>query len=49
MVEAAVVLGRRSVRGVPPKPKKGAMVCPTCGQTLRTPMLFCDKCGRSLA
>jgi sec-independent protein translocase protein TatC len=49
MIEAAVVLGRRSVRGLPPKPKKGAMVCPTCGQTLRTPMLFCDKCGRSLA
>jgi sec-independent protein translocase protein TatC len=51
MVEIAVALGRRSVRGQPPKAKgkKGGVVCPSCGKALPRPMLFCDHCGRSLA
>jgi sec-independent protein translocase protein TatC len=50
MVEIAVALGRRSVRGQgpPPRPKTG-IVCPTCGKSLPRPMLFCDNCGRSIA
>jgi sec-independent protein translocase protein TatC len=50
MVEIAVVLGRRSVRGQgpPPRPKTG-IVCPNCGKSLPRPMLFCDKCGKSIA
>lgn len=49
MVEAAVALGRRSVRGRPPKPGRGRIVCPSCGKALPRPMLFCDNCGRSIA
>ena len=49
MVEVAVALGRRSVRGQPPKPKKGGIVCPSCGEALPRPMLFCERCGRSIA
>ena len=49
MVEVAVALGRRSVRGEPPRLKRGEVVCPHCGKALPRPMLFCDQCGRSLA
>ncbi|MDG6986023.1 MAG: twin-arginine translocase subunit TatC [Nitrososphaerota archaeon] len=49
MVEAAVALGRRSVRDQPPKLKRGAIVCPSCGKVLPRPMLFCEHCGRSIA
>lgn len=50
MVEIAVALGRRSVRGseAPPSRKKG-VTCPSCGRTLSSPMLFCEYCGRSIA
>ena len=49
MVEIAVALGRRSVRGQPPKAKKGGVVCPSCGKPLPRPMLFCEHCGKSVA
>jgi len=54
MVEIAVALGRRSVKGLPPKDqgqtgREGGIVCPHCGAHLATPMLFCEKCGRSIA
>ena len=51
MVEIAVWLARRSVRGLPPKPMagRGGVVCPSCGRTLPRPMLFCSYCGRSIA
>lgn len=49
MVEIAVALGRRSVRGEPPKARKGGIVCPHCGTALPRPMLFCDNCGKSIA
>ena len=49
MVELAVALGRRSVRKAPPRPRKGAIVCPSCGRTLPRPMLFCEYCGKSIA
>ena len=49
MVEIAVALGRRSVRGEPPVVKKGGMVCPHCGKALPRRMLFCEHCGRSIA
>jgi sec-independent protein translocase protein TatC len=49
MVEGAVALGRRSVRGEPPRVKKGGIVCPSCGKGLPRPMLFCEHCGRSVA
>jgi len=54
MVEIAVALGRRSAKDLPPKdqgqPKReGGMVCPHCGSHLATPMLFCEKCGKSIA
>ena len=49
LVELAVALGRRSVRGLPPKPKEGGIVCPSCGKALPRPMLFCEHCGRSIA
>ena len=49
MVEIAVALGRRSVRGLPPKPKQGGITCPSCGHSLPRPMLFCDNCGKSIA
>ena len=54
MIEIAVALGRRSVRDLPPKseekpgPGQG-IVCPHCGKHLDTPMLFCEKCGKSIA
>lgn len=48
MVEIAVALGRRSVRGKEPAPKKG-LTCPSCGEALSRPMLFCEHCGRSVA
>lgn len=50
MIEIAVALGRRSIRGLPPKPKKGGeIVCPSCGKSLPRPMLFCEHCGKSIA
>jgi len=54
MVEIAVVLGRRSVKDPPPKDfgetrREGGIVCPHCGARLATPMLFCEKCGKSIA
>jgi sec-independent protein translocase protein TatC len=54
MVEVAVALGRRSVRNLPPEKEEqpregGGIVCPHCGARLATPMLFCEKCGRSIA
>ncbi|MDG6991527.1 MAG: twin-arginine translocase subunit TatC, partial [Nitrososphaerota archaeon] len=49
MVEIAVALGRRSVRGQPPRVKKGGIVCPSCGSALPRPMLFCERCGKSIA
>ena len=54
MIEIAVALGRRSTRDLPQKgpgiPKEGGgIVCPHCGKRLATPMLFCEKCGRSIA
>ncbi len=50
MVEIAVALGRRSLRGhePPARPRKGT-VCPWCGARLDIPMLFCDDCGKSIA
>jgi rRNA maturation endonuclease Nob1 len=52
MVEIAVVLGRRSVRGSEPqqevsKPKE--LICPHCEKVLSQPMLFCEHCGKSIA
>jgi sec-independent protein translocase protein TatC len=51
MVELAVVLGRRSVRGDEPKekPEKKELKCPHCGKVLSQPMLFCEHCGKSIA
>lgn len=49
MIEIAVALGRRSVRGLPPRPRKGGIVCPSCGAVLPKPMLFCGNCGKSIA
>ena len=51
MVEIAVWLARRSVRGLPPRQKAGpaGVVCPSCGKSLPRPMLFCDSCGKSIA
>ncbi len=51
MVETAVWLARRGVRGLPPKPsaKAPGVVCPSCGRPLPRPMLFCDNCGKSIA
>jgi sec-independent protein translocase protein TatC len=50
MVEIAVALGRRSVRGEPsaPKPVTG-IFCPSCGKGYLLPVLFCDRCGKSMA
>ena len=51
MVEVAVALGRRSVRGQGPKPTAQGrrVVCPSCGKTMEKPTLFCEHCGRSIA
>lgn len=50
LVEVAVALGRRSVRGLPPKSNvRRETRCPSCGSTLPRPMLFCSVCGKSLA
>jgi sec-independent protein translocase protein TatC len=49
MVEIAVVLGRRSVRGeASDSPPKKGYTCPFCGKELASPALFCSNCGRSL-
>jgi sec-independent protein translocase protein TatC len=51
MIELAVALGRRSVRGETtsaPKPVTG-IVCPSCGKGYLLPVLFCDRCGKSMA
>ena len=54
MVEIAVALGRRTVKDLPPKDRdrtnrEGGIVCPHCAAHLATPMLFCEKCGKSIA
>lgn len=58
MVEIAVALGRRSVRGQPTLPKQEAssppkderkIRCPSCGRVLDRPMLFCNYCEKSIA
>ena len=51
MVEIAVWLGRRSVKGKPPKAGrlKPRYTCPSCGSSFDKPLLFCEKCGRSIA
>jgi len=60
MVEIAVWLGRRSVRGKvqptqpaspPPPPALPAreVKCPSCGKTQSKPALFCEYCGRGMA
>lgn len=51
MIEVAVFLGRRSVRGKAPKPRAPgkSFKCPHCGEELGRPMLFCDRCGKSTA
>jgi len=56
MIEIAVALGRRSVKGkeLPgtreePQDQKRGVTCPSCGHVMKTPMLFCEKCGRSIA
>ncbi len=52
LLEVGVFLGRRSVRGKgggKETEAKGGVVCPSCGKTLEKPMLFCDKCGKSIA
>ncbi len=50
MVELAVWLGRRSVRGKPPRADaRPKYVCPSCGATSDKPVLFCEKCGKSMA
>jgi sec-independent protein translocase protein TatC len=49
MIEVAVFLGRRSVRGKAPKVAKREFRCPHCGAELGRPMLFCDRCGKSVA
>lgn len=50
LIEIAVALGRRSVRGKGPvaNPRRG-WVCPSCGKHFDTPILFCDRCGKSIA
>jgi len=60
MVEIAVWLGRRSVRGKgqppaapsPPSPPSLAVrevKCPSCGKVQSKPTLFCQFCGRGMA
>ncbi len=59
LVEAAVWLGRRSVRGkeapshegepAPRSPLRRQVTCPYCEKVLTRPMLFCEHCGRSIA
>ncbi len=51
LLEVGVYLGSRSVRG---RERTGGealkkVVCPSCGKELDRPMLFCDRCGRSIA
>ncbi len=52
LLEIGVFLGSRSVkrsgRGASTE-AKGGVVCPSCGEALDRPMLFCDKCGKSIA
>ena len=54
MVEIAVWLGRRSVKGAAganpsPTAVTRELKCPLCSKTLSRPMLFCEHCGRSIA
>lgn len=54
MVEIAVWLGRRSVRGKEPQAPQPAVPrpevkCPSCGRVQKKPTLFCDYCGRGIA
>jgi sec-independent protein translocase protein TatC len=56
MLEIAVALGRRSVRGqggertpAGTNQPRSRLTCPSCGRELPNPMLFCQYCGRSIA
>jgi len=54
MVEIAVWLGRRSVRGKgppspPPEKPKWDVKCPSCGRQQKRPTLFCEYCGKGIA
>jgi sec-independent protein translocase protein TatC len=54
MVEIAVWLGRRGVRGSeppppPPEKPKWEVKCPSCGRLQRKPTLFCEYCGKGIA
>ena len=49
MVEVAVFLGKRSVKGDVVPPEKREFRCPSCGENLGKPMLFCSNCGKSIA
>ncbi len=51
LLEVGVYLGSRSVRGRERANVEALrkVVCPSCGKELDKPMLFCDRCGRSIA
>ena len=52
LLEIGVFLGGRSIRranGQAGTDTKGGVVCPSCGETLDRPALFCPRCGRSIA
>ena len=52
LLEIGVFLGGRSIRranGQTGTDTKGGVVCPSCGETLDRPALFCPRCGRSIA
>ena len=51
LLEVGVYLGGRSVRARegPVEQNQRSVVCPSCGKELDRPMLFCDRCGKSVA
>ena len=54
MVEIAVWLGRRNVKGSEPPPSPPGkpmweVKCPSCGRLQRKPTLFCEFCGKGIA
>jgi sec-independent protein translocase protein TatC len=58
MIEIAVALGRRSVRGQPQLSNEETKLeskqerkirCPSCSRVLDRPMIFCEYCGKSIA
>ncbi len=51
LLEIGVFLGRRSVRDRHAEEPEdtGKLVCPSCGEALDHPMLFCEHCGKSIA